>query len=142
MAFTAAFGTLLQREISPGSGTFTTVSQIGADISGPGQKGDTIDTTTHNQATPYKSFMSGLKEGGDVKFPLFFDPSDATHTVIISDFEAGVPVNYKLVPPFSPAAAWSFAALVVDISHTYKIKDAVMAEVTFKVSGKPTLALV
>jgi predicted secreted protein len=140
MAFTFAFGTLLQKETAPGSGVFTTIAQLGHDITGPGQKSDTVDTTTHNQASPYKSFIAGLREGGDIKFPVFFDANDATHTGLIDTFEAGVPVNWKLVPPFSPAASWSFAGLIIDIGHHYKIKEAVMADITIKVSGKPTLA--
>jgi hypothetical protein len=140
MAFTAAFGTLLEKETAPGSGLYTTIAQIGHDITGPGQKSDTIDTTTHNQTSPYKSFIAGLREGGDIKLPLFFDPNDATHSGLVATFEAGVPVNFRLVPPFVPPVAWSFAGLVIDIGHTYKIKDAVMAEITIKVSGRPVLA--
>ena len=140
MAFTAAFGTLLKKETAPGSGTYTTIAQIGHDITGPGQKSDTIDTTTHNQLSPYKSFIAGLREGGDVKFPLYFDPNDATHSDLVATFEAGVPVNWQLAPPFVPAVAWSFAAIVLDIGHHYKIKDAVMADITLKVSGRPVLA--
>lgn len=140
MAFTAAFGTLLKKGDGASPEAFTTLAQIGADLTGPGQKSDTIDTTTHNQTSPYKSFMAGLREGGDVKVPVFFDANNATHTGLITTFEAGVPVNWQLVPPFSPTAKWSFAGLLVDIGHTYKIKDAVMADITIRVSGKPTLA--
>jgi hypothetical protein len=140
MAFTAAFGTLLKKGDGASPETFTTLAQIGADLTGPGQKSDTIDTTTHNQTSPYKSFMAGLREGGDVKVPIFFDPSSSTHTGLITTFEAGQPVNWQLCPPFSPVVKWSFAGLLIDIGHTYKIKDAVMADITIKVSGKPTLA--
>jgi predicted secreted protein len=140
MAFTAAKGTLIKKGDGASPEVFTTVAQIGADITGPGQKSDTIDTTTHNQSTPYKAFIAGLREGGDIKFPVFFDGNDSTHTGLITTFEAGVPVNWQLVPPFSPAIKWSFAGLLTDIGHTYKIKDATMADITIKVSGKPTLA--
>jgi hypothetical protein len=142
MAFTAAFGTLIQKETTPGSGVYTTIAQLGHDITGPGQKSDTIDTTTHNQTSPYKSFISGLREGGDVKFPVFFDPNDATHADLIATFEGGVPINFRLLPPFVPAVGWSFAGLIIDVGHHYKIKDAVMADITIKVSGRPVLAAV
>lgn len=140
MSFTAAFGTLLKKGDGASPEVFTTIAQIGMDISGPGQKADTIDTTCHNQANPYKTFIAGLLEGGDVKLPAFFDPANATHTGLITTFEARQPVNFQLCPPFSPAVKWTFAGLMTDIGHTYKGKDATMADVTIKVSGKPTLA--
>src|SRR6185312_9756784 len=73
----SAFGTLLQ--VGAGSPiVYTSVALVG-NITGPGMKADTIDVSNHNQATQYKQFISGMKEGGDVKFELFFDPTDTTH---------------------------------------------------------------
>lgn len=139
MAFNAAFGALLKKGDGASPEVFTAIAQIG-DITGPDQKVDTIDTTTHNQANKYKAFIGGLMEGGDVKLPVFFDPANATHTGLITTLEAGVLANYQLSLPVSPAVKWSFAGLITNLGHTYKMNGAVMADLTVKVSGKPTLA--
>jgi hypothetical protein len=140
MAFTAAFGTLLKKGDGASPEVFTTIAQLGGDITGPNQAADPIETTTHNQSNAYQTFIAGLIKGGDIKLAVFFDPANSTHTGLITTFEARVPCNFQLVPPFSPSVKWSFAGVITDIGHTYKIKDATMADVTIKVSGKPTLA--
>lgn len=139
MAFTAAFGTLLKKGDGASPEVFTSIAQVGG-FSGVNQKADTIDITTHNQANAYKAFTAGLLEGGEVKFPIFFDAANATHSGLVTTFEARVAVNWQLVPPFSPAAKWSFSGLLIDIGHKYELNGAIMADITIKVSGKPTLA--
>jgi predicted secreted protein len=135
----AAFGTLLKAGNGASPEVFTAIAQ-GQDITGPAQKADTIDVTTHDDTSPYKAFIAGLVEGGDVKMPIVFDPALASHTGLITNFEARVPTNYQLVLPTSPSVKWSFAGLITDLSHTYKMKDAIMADLTIKVSGRPVLA--
>jgi hypothetical protein len=51
-----------------------------------------------------------------------------------------VAVNWQLIIPSSPTKTWSFSGVVTDLGHQYKLKEAVMADVTIKVSGKPVLA--
>lgn len=139
MAFTAAKGALLKKGDGASPEVFTAVAQIG-DITGPEQKVDTIDTTTHNDTSGYKTFIGGLKESGDVKVPIFFDPANSTHTGVMTTLAAGVLVNWKITLPTSPVTSWSFQGLVTHLGHHYKMKDAIMADLTIKVSGAPTLA--
>ena len=63
MGFTAAFGTLIKKGDGASPEVFTAVAQVQG-ITGPGQKADTIETTTHNQANAYKTYIAGLMEGG------------------------------------------------------------------------------
>ena len=144
MALLAALGTLLKTGNGASPEVFTTVSQVG-NITGPGVKADTIDVSNHNQANAYKQFIAGLKEGGDVKFVLFFDPSDVTQNQtgaqgLLLLLENRVVTNFQLALPTSPAVKWSFAGLVVDFANKYDVNGALMADVTIKVSGKPALA--
>ena len=139
MGFTAAFGTLIKKGDGASPEVFTAVAQVQG-ITGPGQKADTIETTTHNQANAYKTYIAGLMEGGEIKFNCFFDPANATHLGLITTLEARVPVNWQLLPPFSPTIKFSFSGLLVDVGHKYELNGATMADITIKVSGKPTLA--
>jgi len=139
MAKYAAFGALLKKGDGASPEVFTTIAQVG-DITGPSQKADTIETTTHDNANAYRTFIAGLLEGGDIKVPIFFDPANSTHTGLITTLEARVACNFTLVIPSSPTKTWSFAGVVTDLGHSYKLKDAIMADLSIKVSGKPTLA--
>lgn len=135
----AAFGALLKKGDGASPEVFTTIANL-MDISGPAQKVDTIDTTVHNNANAYKTFIGGLMEGGDVKVPIIFDPADATHLGLITTLEARVTANYQLSIPATPSVKWSFAGLITGLSHTYKLNGVLMADLDIKVSGKPTLA--
>jgi hypothetical protein len=135
-----AFGALLKRGDGASPEVFTVIAHI-ADITGPTPKVDTIDTTTHDNPDKYKTFISGLREGGDVKVPIFFDPADITHSGLIAALEAAGNQNYQItLPMISPAYKWSFAGLITEMGHSYKVNDAIKADLTIKVSGKPTLS--
>lgn len=135
-----AFGALLKKGDGASPEVFTTIAQCG-DLTGPDQKVDTIDTTTHDNADKYKTFIGGLKEGGDIKVPIFFDPTNSTHQGLLTTIDAAVTVNFQIaLPMVSPAYKWSFAGLITQLGHTYKVNGAIMADLTIKVSGKPTLA--
>lgn len=149
MALLAAFGTLLKVGNGASPEVFTTVAQVG-NIAGPGMKADTIDVSNHNQANAYKQFIVSLKEGGDVKFELFFDPNDTTQNFtapvpgtspggVQGIFESRLVVDWQLVLPVSPAAMWTFSGAVTAFDNKYDVTGAIMASCTIKVSGKPTL---
>lgn len=141
MAFTAAIGTLVQLEDSPGAGTYSTVAQVGG-ITGPSMKGDKIDTTTHDAANQgYKTFITGLKEGGTVKFPVFHDPTLTSHARLVANFNAGQPENWRVKPPFASSFGWSFAGVVLDLGNKYELNGAAMMDITIEVSGASTLGV-
>jgi hypothetical protein len=135
-----AFGALLKAGNGASPEVFTTIASI-ADITGPTPKVDTIDTTTHDNPDKYKTFISGLREGGDVKCPIFFDPADTSHTGLITALEAAATQNYQIqLSMLSPTYKWAFAGLITEMGHTYKVNGAIMADVTIKVSGRPALS--
>src|ERR1035438_3749590 len=63
--------------------SFVTVAQV-RDIDGPSQKTKTYDVTSHDSPNGYAQFITGLKDGGEVKFPLWFDATDATQNASTS----------------------------------------------------------
>ena|SRR5690348_10026136 len=135
----AAIGTLLQKGDGASPEVFTTVATVG-NISGPGLKGDTIDVTNHDNVDRYKQFIVGLKDGGEVKFTLYFDPVETTHTGLITTFEARTVGNWKLALPISPVQSWTFAGVVTGFENKFDVNAAMTADVTIKVSGKPSFA--
>ena len=79
MAEYAGIGTLIKRGDGASPEVFTTIAQVG-DIDGPKLKAGTYDVTTHdNTLAGYKDFITGLKDGQEIKCKLFFDATAATH---------------------------------------------------------------
>ncbi len=132
----AAIGTLLQIEETPGAGDYRTVALVG-NIDGPNLKGDTIDVTNHDNVDMYKEFIVGLKEGGDVKFKLYFDPLEITHTDALATFEARTVANWKIVLPVDGAPAWAFAGVITAFNPKHDVNAALTADCTIKTSGRP-----
>lgn len=128
----AAIGTKLSRA----GGVIALMS----DIDGPGLKGDTIDVTNHDNPDFHKEFIVGLREGGDVKGKIFFDPTEATHTGLIGSLQAATLEAWTITYPTAAGGGWSFTGVLTAYDVKSKVKDALEADITIKVSGKPTFA--
>lgn len=138
----AAIGTLLQRGNGASPEVFTTIAAV-SDISGPKRKTDTIDTTSHDTTTGYKSFIGSLKEGGEVTGKLFFDPNDSTHNAtslgLIDLQDSRAVINWQIVFPTSPSRKYTFAGLVIGMDLMAAVAGPLEITLTVKISGKPTL---
>lgn len=132
------FGTALQR----GDGgmpteTFTTIANA-TSIEGPGMERETIDVTAHDSENGWMEFVGGLKDGGEVEVEINYDPSE--HDTLLDDFEDDEPRNYRLVFPDEAATTWSFQAILTEFSPEAPYDDKLAANLTFKVTGKPTFS--
>lgn len=145
MAEYAGIGTQLQWGNGASPEVFTTVAQVG-DIGGPNLKAKTYDTTTHdNVLDGYSDFITGLKDGGQVTFKVFFDPNNATHKDssggLLNIFNTNLASHWKIIPAnVSPSVTWSFTAVITDMKFGYKVDGVQEADCTMQVKGKPTLA--
>jgi hypothetical protein len=135
----AAYGTLLKRESSPGSGTYVTVPGTG-DIEGPDIKNNFEDVTTHDGVSSFEEFIATLQSGGSVKSDLVWDPNDSIHAALHLDQAGRVKTNYQVVYPTSPAKTASFAAYVEDFSIKAPVKGKLMRSLSLKISGGVTIA--
>lgn len=115
-----------------------TVIALMSDIDGPGLKGDVIDTTNHDNVDRHKEFIIGLREGGDIKGKIFFDPADATQTALITALQAGTLDTYTVTYP--AGGGWTATGVLTQFDTKAKVKDALEADITIKVSGKPVFA--
>jgi predicted secreted protein len=135
-----AYGTALQIGNGATPELFTNIAQV-ADISGPSMSRDSIDTTTHQTTGHYKTAVPGLRDGGEVTFSLNFDPSLGTHdeaTGIIAQYNDDLVHNYRLVYPQSALEGWAFSGFITKIDPKNPVDKQITADITIKISGKPT----
>lgn len=129
MAITVAFGTSIKKSAGVNIASLTSIA--GLELSA-----DTIETTSLDAVGGYRTFVSGMKDAGEVSIEGFFD--GVAHAGILTDFEAGTSASYIIT--FPNAKTWTFTAVVTGFSTGAEMEDLVSFEATFKVSGKPTLA--
>jgi len=148
----AAIGTQLWIGDGGSPEMFFRVARIG-DVAGPKSKVDTIDVTTHEsalQAAPYKEYIASLMDGQEVTFPLVWDPGDDTHSETATSvgtnagglkylMEQRAIRNMRLAYPTSPATRTRFVGFVTGYEPDLKVTGHMAANVTIKVTGKPTL---
>jgi hypothetical protein len=136
-----AFGTILAWDPAGGS-SYTNIGQV-TSISGPGLARETVDVTTHDNTSMWRSFIKSLKDGGEISFDILYDPDLGTHnyaTGLLSDFGAdSVIANFRLTFTDTGPTQWLFPGIVTGFETTEPIDDALKASITVKVSGAPTL---
>jgi predicted secreted protein len=136
MAGLDAFGIKLQRGdgLTPTEG-FVAIANV-TSVKGPEVERETYDVTAHDSPNGWREFIGGLKDGGEVSVEVNYDPR--AHDPLISDFEDSAPRNYKMLFP-GTLGSWAFAAILSGFSQEAPVDDKLSAELTFKVSGKPTI---
>lgn len=138
MAGLDAFGIALQRsDMEAGTPTFTPIGNV-TSVSGPEIERETYDVTSHDSEDGWREFIGGLKDGGEVSVELNYDPRK--HDALVADFDDTEARDYKMVFP-APAGggSWEFKALLTGFSQEAPVDDKLSAELTFKVTGKPTI---
>lgn len=140
MAGKDAFGTQLRRD-SNGAGVYVTVANV-SDLSGPSRQRDAIEVTAHDSPDQYREFVKGLKDGGEVTATINYNPANSTHQALDADFEEDSLRSYRIVilPGEDEEHTWTFSALITDLGDSFPVDDRMERDVTFKISGKPTLA--
>jgi predicted secreted protein len=136
MAGLDAFGIKLQRGdgVTPTEG-FVAIANV-TSVKGPEIERETYDVTAHDSPNGWREFIGGLKDGGEVSVEVNYDPR--SHDPLVSDFDDPTPRNYKMLFP-GTLGSWAFAAILSGFSQEAPVDDKLSAELTFKVSGKPTI---
>lgn len=134
-----AFGTQFLRDTT-GAGVFAVVANV-SDISGPSRSREAIEVTAHDSPNQYREFVKGLKDGGEVTLTLNYNPANNTHSALDADFEEDALRAYRVIvlPGEADQHTWAFSGLITAIGDEFPIDDRMEREVTFKISGKPTL---
>lgn len=132
----SAFGTLFKRGA-------TTIAQV-KNISGPGLSLDTEDVTTHDSTEAWEEVVATILRSGEVTLELEYDPNAATHKLaaggLLNDLATRTSTTYSIQFPSTATVTWTFTAFCVGFEPSAPSDGALTASVSFKITGKPTLA--
>lgn len=110
-------------------------------IDGVGVSADTIETTALDNESGYRSFVTSLKDAGEVSLSGHFEYEP--HSPLLADFEDGSLDTYTIEFPdagTTTGTTWTFSAVVTGFATSVELEDLISFEATLKISGKPTLA--
>lgn len=137
MAGMDGFGVQLKRGDGEAVEVFTAIADI-TNLSGPGLSRETLDVTSHGSPDAWMEFLGGLKDPGEVSADINYQP--ALHDTLVDDFDDTAPRNYQIVFPDATSTTWSFGAIITGFEPESPYDDKAAASLTFKVTGKPTIA--
>lgn len=123
---------------SPGS--YVDVGYV-TNITGPGMSRDAVDVTNSNSPNGYREFIGGLRDGGEVSFDIVFVPNAPGITLLLAEYDREQASQCKITLPGTTAYMWTFDGVCTGFEPAAPIDGKMTASVTFKISGKPTLAV-
>lgn len=115
------------------------IANVG-DYAGPSMSANIVDVTSHSNTDPWRQKITTLLDGGDLTLPCYFIPADTDHKALLAVFTARELRQYKLVFPDTGHTTWYFDAYISAFRFTEPVAGVVTANVTFTVTGEPTLA--
>jgi hypothetical protein len=150
MAKHPSFGSSISWD--PAGGTsYTALGQV-TDITGPNVSRGDVDVTDHDNAVSqggagWREFVQGVPDAGDLTFGLIWDPinldphNQTEGTGILSDFEStGALASWKVeLHTISGTLEWEFDGYLNGASFETPVEGTHTAEITVKISGKPSL---
>lgn len=134
MAGVDAFGTTWSVSNDAGA-TWDAVADV-TEVGVMDASAETIDTTTHDTANGWRTFVGGVKDGGELKMSINYDP--AAHGAVF-DLLGDDGVKHKVVLPDAGAAVVTFDGIVTGFSVGAPYDDKLSGEVTVKVTGAPVI---
>lgn len=109
-------------------------------IGGVEVSAETTDVTALDNATGYKEYLGGFKDGGEVPLEGFLDGADQGQEQMYAALEDQQEHSFSIVFPEAIGKTWSFKGIVTKFATSAAVGDAVKFSASVKVSGKPTLA--
>lgn len=110
------------------------------EIGGMDIAADTIEVSTLD--TGWRTFISGMKDAGEVSLTGFFNPSDTQGQKALYDsLVNGTILAYTILFPSPLVAQWDFSAVVTKFTTSAAMEDAISFEATLKVTGAPALGI-
>jgi predicted secreted protein len=133
MAAVDAFGTVWAMDPAGGI-TYTDVADV-TEIGVLDLSAETIETTVHGSASGFRTFIGGLKDGGELKMSINYDP--ANHGTIFTAL--GEDTSHEITLTDAGAAIITFDGIVTGLSVGAPMDDKLTGEVTIKVTGVPVI---
>lgn len=127
------YGTILKK----GS---TTISDW-VNITGPSLSMDPVEFTHGSSPDKFREFAVGLRDAGELSVEFNFAAGSLVHGAFVSDFVNGTSATYTIQWVNAAAtvvAQFSFTAFITSFEPGTPHDDKVTANVTWKLTGKPT----
>ena len=107
------------------------------EIDGPKKSRDTIEVTHLGSTDGYKDYIGGLRDGGTISAKLNF--TRASYDLMNTDYESDDVQNYEIVLVDDDSTTFEFEGLVTELGIAVTAKDAIIADVSIKISGQVTV---
>jgi len=132
-----ASGTLLKIGGAASSATLTTIPEC-KKIKAPNIKFDLKDTTSHDNANSFRTWLPGLADGETCTADINFVPTNAIHTQIRTQQYAFTADYFELIFP-NPGAGSSitFDSYVQSFTQEADVGELLTAVATLKITGAP-----
>jgi hypothetical protein len=111
-------------------------------VGGPSMEQGTIETTHMGSTNRFREFIDALRDAGEVTITAHHDPQIDYNAELL---KAGVQQLQITEPLFdsvnnSTKGTFQCQAMVTGYEPTRELEDRTTAEITFKLSGEPTLS--
>ncbi len=127
----AGVGTKFYRWNAVGSsGAWGAIAEVNS-ITGPGMSRDTIDTTSLDTTSGYRTFISGFKNAGTISLAMNF--TSAGYAALKADFESDDLNSFRIVLPDETVI--EFDGMVTEIPLSIPTDDKVTVDCTIQISG-------
>lgn len=136
-----------------GGDTYALIGQV-RDIEGPSISRNEIEVPPdHDMPNNYMQYFAGIADGGELSFSINLDPNRANHigaqgTGLLGSFEdlyAGTAIpawEYVNKGMQGGTATWTFKGFVTAFEPDMgAVEGSMEADVSVKISGKPTLTM-
>jgi predicted secreted protein len=135
------YGVLMYREST--SDVFDDLIGEVKEVGGPNMTRDTVDATHSQSDNRFREFLSALRDGGEVTVTVALVPGAGNtddHKKLYDDFKNDEAVRYQINWPNTAKTYFRFDAFLTALPHSMPMADEMTQELTFKVTGEPTLA--
>jgi len=132
-----SFATILARETTPASGTYTTIGGV-VNLNLPTLDVAVADTTAMDTASGFRTNTPTLGTLGPCSFDLVYDSSDATQEQLTADLIAFTSRLYRITQVDTGANVWAFNAHVTTFNIVATLDGISTAAVTLTPTGTVT----
>ena len=93
----------------------------------------TIDSSDLDST--WRTFIGGLKDGGDCSFEIAYDPSDASHIALEADIDGA---SKAVSISWSDATTCTFSAIITSFSPSASLDDKLTCSIGMTITGAVT----
>lgn len=137
MAQQAAFGTTLKAFDVLADYTLDTVAYV-RNIDAPSLALDALETTEHASSGGNTTAVAGVADAGEMTLGIAWDPSEASHDLLLDLLIARTSTLVQLVWP--DTVTDTYVALVTGFEPRAPFDELLTADVRMRMSGKPLIA--